>query len=313
VIVGLGEAPAPDELERTLAEALGDPTLHIVFALPEGGRFVYATGASCDRPAALPWRTLTRLDRGGEPVAWIEHDSAIDEAIEPALTPALRLSLDNARLRAALLAQIRELRNAQRKVVLDGDDERRRLERDLHDGVQQQLLALGAELHVAARVACTSSDVCAGQLNAAVDETTTLLEEVRVLAHGIYPAILTDGGLAPAVASLADVARLPVEIARAPTRRYAPSVETAAYHVVAESVENALLHSNASSVEVALDEQDGALVVLIHDDGHGGAAVQRVGGLVELVDRVGAIDGTLSVASPAGRGTTISAVIPCAS
>ena len=146
-------------------------------------------------------------------------------------------------------------------------------------GVQQQLLALGAELRAGARLARNLGHAAASSLEAAVAETTILLDEVRELAHGVYPAILTDAGLAPAVASLADVAQLPVKLTGAPTGRYPSSVEATAYRVVAEGVENAVRHSDATIVRVGVCEAGDAVVVDVHDDGQGGAAVTSVGGL----------------------------------
>jgi signal transduction histidine kinase len=313
IVGALDDAPAPHVLERTLGGGLRDPGLRLVFSLPEDGRCVDAAGRECDRPAPASGRAVTPLVREGEPVAWIDHDAAAADAIEPSLTPAVRLAIDNARLRLGLAAQLRELRIARRRIVRDGDDERRRLERDLHDGVQQQLLALGAELWAGARLARDLGHAAASSLEAAVEETTVLLDEVRELAHGVYPAILTDAGLGPAVASLADIAGLPVKLAGAPTGRYPSSVEATAYRVVAEGVENAVRHSDATMVEVGVCEAGDAVVVDVHDDGQGGAAVASVGGLAELVDRVRAIDGTIAVQSSPGAGTTIRAVIPCAS
>jgi signal transduction histidine kinase len=257
-------------------------------------------------------RVVTPLARRGETVAWIEHTAAAD-AVEPALTAAVRLAVDNARLRAGLLAQVRDLRDARRRIVADGDDERRRLERDLHDGVQQLLLALAREVRAAAALARATSDPAASVLEEAVGGTAAVLEEVRDVAHGIYPAILTDAGLAAAIASLADLAALPVMLGRLPDDRYPAAVEAAAYQVVSEGIANAASHSEASVVDVDVSRIDGTLVVRVHDNGCGGAGLMPVGGLAELVDRVGAIDGTVSVESGAGSGTTIGAVIPCAS
>ena len=312
IVGALDDAPAPHVLERTLGGGLGDAGLRLVFSLPEDGRCVDAAVRECDRPTPASGRAVTPLVREGEPVAWIDHDAAVVDAIEPSLTPAVRLAIDNTRLRLGLSAQLRELRMARRRIVRDGDDERRRLERDLHDGVQQQLLALGAELRAGARLARNLGHAAASSLEAAVAETTILLDEVRELAHGVYPAILTDAGLAPAVASLADVAQLPVKLTGAPTGRYPSSVEATAYRVVAEGVENAVRHSDATIVRVGVCEAGDAVVVDVHDDGQGGAAVTSVGGLAELVDRVRAIDGTIAIESSPGEGTSIRAVIPCA-
>jgi len=312
VVATLDEAPGPDELERRLAAALRDPTLRIVFFLSEVGGPVDAAGVVCEAPVARADRAVTPLARAGDPVAWVEHDARVGGGVEPALTPAVRLSIDNARLRAGLLAQMQHLGEARRRIVRDGDDERRRLERDLHDGVQQQLLAVGAELRAAAGAARSAGDPTAPALERAVRDTAGVLEEIRTVAHGIYPAILTDAGLGPAVATLADVSALPVDVVHTPSRRYAAAVEATAYQVVFQSIENAVSYSNGTVVAVDVSETAGTLVVRVRDDGHGGAEVKQVGGLAELVDRVGAIDGTVSVVS-GESGTTVSAVIPCAS
>jgi signal transduction histidine kinase len=312
-VVAAHDALAPHELEHRLSGAFGDPILHIVFWIPELGRSVDAAGAECAVPARSEGRGVTPLVRGGETVAWIEHDSSAREAVEPALTPAVRLAVDNARLRAGLLAQLRDLREARRTIVADGDDERRRLERDLHDGVQQLLLAVIGELRTATAISRGSNGPATRALEDAVTETAAVLEEVRVVAHGIYPAILTDAGLAAAVASLADVAAMPVAVGRLPEERYPAAVEAAAYQVVAEGIANAATHSGASVVGVDVTSVDGTLLVRVHDDGHGGAEMRPVGGLAELVDRVGAIGGAISVESAPASGTTIGAVIPCAS
>ena len=201
---------------------------------------------------------------------------------------------------------------ARRQIVTDGDDERRRLERDLHDGVQQQLLAIAIELRSAATSARASSDRAVGIIDGALTEMASVLEEVRSVAHGIYPAILGDAGLSAALASLADVSPLPVNVVRVPARRFPATTEAAAYHVVAEGVENAAAHSRARVVAVDVDGVGRVLVVEVRDDGSGGAVVSSVGGLVELADRVGTLDGTFAVSSAPGRGTSIRAVIPCA-
>jgi signal transduction histidine kinase len=313
VVAAHDDALAPRELEQRLGDAFGDPILRIVFWIPELGRSVDAAGADCAVPVRSEGRGLTPLVRGGETVAWIEHDASAREAVEPALTPAVRLAVDNARLRAGLLAQLRDLREARRTIVADGDDERRRLERDLHDGVQQLLLAVIGDLRTAAAISRQSNEQTTRSLEDAVSETAAVLEEVRVVAHGIYPAILTDAGLAAAVASLADIAAIPVAVGHLAEERYPPAVEAAAYQVVAESIANAATHSGASVVVVDVTRIDGTLLVRVHDDGHGGAELRLVGGLAELVDRVGAVGGTLSVESDPASGTTIGAVIPCAS
>jgi signal transduction histidine kinase len=181
----------------------------------------------------------------------------------------------------------------------------------LLDAVVQ--VALSAELRAAAGSAEASGDDAAPYLRRAVGEAGALLEEVRSVAHGIYPAILGDAGLAPALASLVDLAPLPIELDPVSTRRYPPAVEAAIYRLVAEAIDNAAAHADATWVAVAIGEVAETLEVRVRDDGRGGAVAAAVGGLAELADRVGALGGTIAIESPAGGGTTISAGIPCAS
>jgi signal transduction histidine kinase len=298
-------------LERELARALGDPSLRVVFPVRELGRCVDTSGTDRAPPVSSEQRTVTPLVRRGETVAWIEQDVAFDGLLDRALTPAVCLSLDNGRLRAGRLAQLRSLRDARREVVSEADDERRRLERDLHDSVQQQLLALGADLRVAALLARAKGNKAERVLDAAVDETASLLEDVRALAHGVYPAILTDGGIGPALATLAEVTSLPVQVAQTPTRRYPAQVEATAYRVVADSINSAASLPEVTFVSVAVAEDNSHLSVHVNLRG---AATQDVRGrLGELTDRVGALDGTLRCVPGPGVETTIQAVIPCVS
>jgi signal transduction histidine kinase len=312
-VAALDEAPLPADLERTVGAALRDPALRIAFWLPALGCWADVEGREREPIAPAPRRVVTSLVRDGAVVAAIDHDEASAVAVSSALTPSVRLSMDNARLRAELHAQVRLLREARRRIVTDGDDERRRLERDLHDGVQQQLLAIAVELRGAAELARNSGDRTIGVLDGALANVAAVLEEVRSVAHGIYPAILTDAGLVAAVATLADVAALPVNVVHVPERRFPSTVEAAAYQVVAEGVANAVAYSGARAVAVDMAEADGELAVEVCDGGRGGAKVTSVGGLAELADRVGALDGTFTVSSEVGTGTSIRAVIPCVS
>ena len=220
---------------------------------------------------------------------------------------AARLALENARLHAELRAQLAELQQSRARLVAAGDSERRRLERDLHDGAQQRLLALGLALQL---LRDNNSDP--GLLAEAEAELQAALSELRELARGIHPAILTDQGLGAAIGTLVDRGTLPIRT-QVTDQRFPPAVESAAYFIVAEALTNISKHANALAATVTVAPLNGQLIVEIADDGTGGAKPETSGGLQGLADRVGALDGRLTIQSLAGTGTTIRAEIPCAS
>jgi signal transduction histidine kinase len=222
---------------------------------------------------------------------------------------AASLTLENERLAAELRARIEELRASRARIVSAADEERRRLERDLHDGAQQRLVALVLNL----RLARNSDDQAAVRelLDDAIEELTEATAELRELARGIHPAILTDRGLDAAVTALASRATVPVEIQRVPEERLDAPVESTAYFVVAEALTNVARYSQASHAEVEIGRANGTLVVEVRDDGVGGADPGRGSGLRGLADRVAAVDGQLVVTSEPGDGTTVHAEIPC--
>jgi signal transduction histidine kinase len=211
----------------------------------------------------------------------------------------------------ALNAEVSELRGARARVIEAGDAERRRLERDLHDGAQQRLVSLALTLRLAERQAAGRGDADAEDLvRRAGDEARLAIEELRDLARGIHPAILTNRGLASALEDLASRSGLPVEIVAVPDRRLPDQVEAAAYFIVSESLTNAAKHAGASTAWVSASAANGALRVEVRDDGSGGAAVGSGSGLTGLEDRVEALDGTLEIDSPEGAGTVLRAEIP---
>jgi signal transduction histidine kinase len=190
--------------------------------------------------------------------------------------------------------------------------ERRRLERDLHDGAQQRLVALSLQLGLAQRRLQDGDDRSAGALlDAARDELGRALEELRELARGIHPAVLTDRGLEAAIEALAERAALPVSLGEMPAERLPPPVEAAAYFVVAEALTNVTKYAKASQAEVRIARNGGYAVVEVHDDGVGGADPATGTGLRGLADRLAALDGRLEVHSPPGEGTTVRAEVPC--
>jgi signal transduction histidine kinase len=252
-------------------------------------------------PAPVAGRTVTRLVRNERTLAAISHAAAFAE-LESRIGPALRLALENERLQAEVLAQLDELRTSRARIVETADLERRLLERDLHDGAQQRLLALSYDIRLARATAAAEDDgLTQSALARAIEDTQGALDELRELAHGIYPAVLTEVGLAPALATLADTARLPVEIGRTEHRRYTSAVETTAYFAVAEAVDDAARRgSDHAAVTVVHD--DGRLVVTVEDSGS-----KRTSSMVMLGDRVGALGGILVV-----EPTVLRAEIPCA-
>jgi signal transduction histidine kinase len=220
------------------------------------------------------------------------------------------MALDNERLHAELRAQLEEVRASRERIVRAGDAERRRVERDLHDGAQQRLLALSLALHSARRqLGNGEQDLVAETLERSGRELADAIDELRELARGIHPAILTDRGLDAALDALAARAPVPVELQSSDTR-LPPPVEAAAYYVVSEALANVAKYADASSVRVSVAQQNGCARVEVSDDGVGGADPMRGSGLRGLADRVAALDGTLEVESTAGRGTTIRADIP---
>ncbi len=306
LIARVGQAPGEGALRAALADALGDPTLALAYWLPESGRYVDALG----HPVTVAATGWTEIDVRGRRVAAIAHDPVLDD--EPQLVraagAAAALALENQRLEAELRARIEELRASRARLVEAGDAERRRLERDLHDGAQSRLVALALKLKLA-RMKVEGSSEAAALLDESSAELQASLDELRELARGIHPAILSDHGLAAAVRALADRAPVPVSVTVEEGELPAP-VETAIYFVVAEALTNVAKYASASSADVAVRRRGAAVVVEIADDGAGGADLAGGSGLRGLADRVAALDGRIELESPPGEGTTLRAEIP---
>jgi signal transduction histidine kinase len=301
IATSLGQAPPPGSLQAALAQAVGDSELQIAYWLSDSQRHVDANGRPVAEPVAGPGRAVTALVRDGRRVAVVSHTAALPD-LEHELGAAVRLALENERLQAEALAQLDQLRASRVRIVETGDNERRRLERDLHDGAQQRLLALSYDLRLACAQAQAGDDPQTGSLlTKATDQARAALGELRELAHGIYPAILTEAGLAAALATLADAAPLPVQIRDAAQGRYPAAVETAAYLLVAEGLDDAA-GRGATHTEVSTVQDGGRLVVTVEDDGTG-----RTSSMVQLADRVGALEGRLAV-----EPTRLRAELPCA-
>jgi signal transduction histidine kinase len=310
--LGAGRVPRGG-LRDALAEALGDPALELAFWLPERSTYADAAGHPVALPAEGAARAWTAVERDGRPVAAIVHDPALCD--EPELVrsvgAAAALALDNERLDAELRAHIEELRASRARLVRTADGERRRIERDLHDGAQQRLVALALSLRLARSELERDPAAAAETLARAQDELAEATAELRELARGIHPALLSDRGLEAAVDALAGRAPVPVEVASMPRERLPAPVEAAAYFVVAEALTNVARYSEASRAEVRVARDDGHVTVEVADDGVGGADPDGGSGLRGLADRVAALDGRLDVTSASGSGTTVRAVIPC--
>jgi signal transduction histidine kinase len=313
--VQLGEALPPGRLEQVLARALHDPTLRLAYWLPDRHAFVDAAGRLVELPAAGGDRTVTILRHDGDPVAAMLHDAALDD--DPALVRAVaataRMTIENERLQAEVRAQLEEVRASRARIVEFGDAERRRVERNLHDGAQQRLVNLSLALGIArAQVGTTSQKEMAVALDEAAAELRLAVAELRELARGIHPVILSEAGLGPALASLADRSPIPVTVTAVPADRLPPPVEETAYYVASEALANAAKHAHATTVTIGARRLNGDLLVEVNDDGVGGANPNG-SGLRGLADRVAALDGQLRVHSPAGKGTRITAELPCGS
>jgi signal transduction histidine kinase len=284
----LEAAPVAGSLAAALGRSLGDPRLDVAY--PVGDRLVDGDG----RPVTANGRRATPLVRDGRTIALLLHeaDAVQPDDLERELGSAARLAIENERLRAEVLSRLDDLRASRVRIIEAADAERRRLERDLHDGAQQQLLALSYDLR---RALSEADGELASILRAGVDEAQSALEELRDLAHGIHPAILTEAGLGAALRTLADTARVPLDLVTCPEGRFAPSAEAAAYAVAVEALER----TSEGGLALHAAREGDTLVVEAEGDG--------VAPTVHLVDRVGALGGTVA-ATPRG----LRAEIPCA-
>jgi signal transduction histidine kinase len=300
---------APEATGEVMAEAIGDPGLELYFWLPAEEIHVDASGRAVhELPGGGGARTP--VQRGGLQLATVVHDRALAERPDllESVIEAAGLAIEIARLRVEVRRRLAEVEESRARIVTAGYEERRRLERDLHDGAQQRLVSIGLALrHVQGQLPDSSPE--AGELNATVDEVSGAIEELRELARGVRPAGLDDG-LAPALRELASRSPLPTRV-EATDERFDDGLETAAYFVASEALANAAKHAGASKVIVSTARRNGSLVVCIHDDGVGGALASEGSGLAGMTDRVAALGGSLTVESPTGRGTVVTAELPC--
>jgi signal transduction histidine kinase len=312
LIVRLQAATAPEQLRTAVAVALGDPELDILYRAPDGTGYRDASGRVAE-PRSGPGRHITAVGGSDHPAALLIHDAGLTRhrALVDAVVAAARLALDNARLLTHQRALLDEVSVSRARIVLATDVERRRIQRDLHDGVQHDLLALSMLVR-RAQDRLVNGESPDGELGLAARRLPELVHSVRSLAEGIHPPILAEQGLAAALETIAERAMLPV-ILDVPTDRWPAQVERAAYYVITEALSNAHKHAAATHARIRVAESGGRLSVTVVDDGSGGADPGAGSGLDGLRDRAAALGGTLDVSSAAGAGTTITAELPCVS
>jgi len=314
LVIQLGGEPMHrDDLVRALARRMGDPSLEIAYLVSDGRGYVDASGFPFELPGEGSGRAVTVLESDGRSIAALVHDEVLanDAEIVEAVAAAARLAIANERLRAELRSQLEEVRASRARIVEAGDAERRKVQRDLHDGAQQRLVTLSLELGlIRNRLDPEADPTILAEFESIGDELRESIDELRELARGIHPAILTDEGLIAAIESLARRSAVPVSVDDRVAGRLPERVEVTAYFVVAEALTNVAKYARASRVVVRLESRDGVVRVEVQDDGIGGADPGSGSGLSGLQDRVNAIGGQLWVESPPGEGTRVWAEIP---
>jgi signal transduction histidine kinase len=314
LVVELGEPSTAMDLRSALARALGDPSLQLAYWFPAEHCYVDGDGVTVAPPGADDRRGSTFVQHNGQPIALLLHDPVLEHNVElvQSVCAAASLALENERLQAELRARLVDLQASRARLVAATDAERRRIERDLHDGTQQRLVSVAMALGLLeARLPDSAGDT--RPLIAEARETlTAALQELRDLTHGINPPLLVERGLGAALEELCTRAALPTHLHAELPHRLAEKVESTAYFFISEALTNAAKHSHGSEVRVTAVVSDTMLRIEVTDDGIGGASASGGSGLIGLSDRVEAVAGRMYVHSPPGRGTELHAEIPCA-
>jgi len=311
-----GDGAAPDRLSEALRHALGDPSLELVPWSPADNAYVDPTGRHLTVPVPVPGRATTLIEQDAMPVAALVHDEALleDPGLVSAVAAAVRLTSDNERLRGELQHQLDQVAASRSRIVAAGDAERYRIERDLHDGAQQRLVTIALALRLTeARMGPDADPATREALTQSVKDLGEAIVELRDLARGIHPAVLSESGLQAALGSLIDRSPLEVRLDVQLEAEPPAAVSAAAYFAVSEALTNVVKHARAADVLVQVTADDQTLRILVTDDGVGGADPGSGSGLRGLSDRVEAAGGTLRLVSPAGRGTRMEVELPCAS
>ncbi len=314
LVIELRGNPEPGALGTAVAKALRDPSLELLYWLPEFGTYADVDGHEASLPPDDGRRAVTPIDRDGQRVAVLVHDPTLTDEREllAAVTAAAGIAIENARLQVELRARLEELRGSRARIVEVAQDERKRLERNLHDGAQQRLVALSMELGMLGDQLPDDADARA-RVERARGEVAQSLAELREIARGLHPAVVSAHGLEVALEQLAALAPVPVELDVRVDGRLPEGLEVAAYYLVSESLANVGKHARATSVRVEVVRAGGLLTVAVADDGVGGADTEAGSGLRGLADRVEALGGRLRIWSPRGGGTRVTAEMPCAS
>lgn len=298
-------AQAPEQLEVVLQRAIGDATLRVGFLAADRSSVVDLAGAPVEQSSvSVPVRL------GDEQIGLIDSGRTSRELLRD-IAAAAAPTVEVIRLRLGLRQALREVEASRSRILRAGYEERQRLERDLHDGAQLRLVSLGMALRIAQRHLGSGGVDVDGLLDEAVAELGTAVSELRQLANGIRPSCLDDG-LVPALSVLIDTVPIPVDV-RVSDTRVDDDLQTTAYYVASEAIANAVKHSRATKIALHVDARGDDLYVRVEDDGVGGAEQRDGSGLSRLADRVGAHGGTLVVSSPRNGGTTVEAILPCAS
>jgi signal transduction histidine kinase len=302
---------APEEIGAVLGEALGDPLAELHFWLPESQAYADASGEIVELPVDA--RMRREILRDDTRTAMLLHDPTLldQRDLLDGILSAAALSVEMARLTVEVRIQLAEVEASRTRIVEAGYEERRRLERDLHDGAQQRLVSLGVQLRRLQLSLPREATILSPALDQIVGEVGAAIGDLRQIAAGVRPARLDDG-LAAALRDLARTTPVSVDV-DASRERVPASVEAAAYFVACEAITNAVKHASPSKVAVRTYRDNGTLRVSVSDDGVGGAVVRRGSGLAGLRDRVAAHGGTLEVVSPRGGGTRVEVAIPCES
>ncbi len=313
LLIELREQPSPATLRDALARALRDPSVALAYWLPEFGSYGDLDGHPVEL-AIDQGRTMTPIERNGVHVAMLSHDLALRDEPEllAAVTAAAGIALENAQLQAELRARVTELYGSRARILEAGQKERQRLERNLHDGAQQRLIALSLELGLLEEELGDDQEAAA-RLDEARREIAISLEELRTIARGLHPAVVSGHGLEVGLEQLVALAPIPVRLTVAVQGRLPEPLEVATYYLVSESLANVGKYAQASSAAVDVTRRETELVIEVADDGVGGADTASGSGLRGLADRVETLGGRLRVWSPTGGGTRVRAEIPCES
>ena len=305
VIRGRAEGVSPDQIRDWLRDGLGDPTLEIAFWDPGRLGFVDPDDNSINWTTASPGRAVTSISHDGRPVAAIAHNASLQEAADvlDGLAETALMLLENTRL-------VDDLRASRSRIVASADEERHRLERDLHDGAQQRLYLLQIKLGRLRQG--VADDRLVGEIEEIEADAAAALEELRVLAHGIFPTVLVESGVPEALRAFAVDAPIPVRVTDHWVGRCSPTIEAALYFCALEAIQNAAKHAgDGARVMVNLDRNDDRVDLSIEDDGPGfqPAGVSGGMGFVTMRDRIGAVGGELEIISQPGGGVTVHVTI----